>query len=94
MVKVTEVSGGGGPEVSSTETLFRGMTLGAVGPGAASGAGAGCRRPQPKAAPSPSTRVQVAAPGGLRDIAAISETSGEQRIQESKRWKVKVRGER
>jgi hypothetical protein len=72
VVKVTEVSGGGGPEVSSTKTRVRGSSLGADGVAGLSGIGtAGRRPPHPRIALAVSRRSQVAPFRGLRDIALI-----------------------
>ena len=79
MVKVTEVSGGGGPEVSSTKTRVSARTLGATGPtGSGDFSGTEARRPpQAGSAPSAKRRSQVAPPTGLRDIARIMKVRGE-----------------
>src|SRR3954470_4915176 len=64
--KLTEVSEGGGPEVSSTITRFNGRTRAAVGTAGAATAGGRCEpQPQPKMAGS----SQVAGLLRLRDIA-------------------------
>ena len=78
VVKVTEVSGGGGPEVSSTKTRTRGSVLGAVGVAGLAGAGTdGWRPPHARIALAANTRSQVAPPTGSRDIVPIRRVRGE-----------------
>jgi hypothetical protein len=79
VVKVTEVSDGGGPEVSSTKTRASGSTLGATGATDSAGLSAteGLRPPQARTALIAETRSQVAPPTGPRDIAPIKEVRSE-----------------
>jgi hypothetical protein len=71
-MKVADVSGGGGPKVSSTITRAKGRTRGAVVSGGALGT-AGWRAPQaPMVAAKTVRQSQVATPAGTRDIARIT----------------------
>ena len=72
MVKVTDVSEGGGPEVSSTNSRARGSTLGAVGVAGLSGT-EGARPPQAMTALTAAKSGQLAATPNPRDIAPFRE---------------------
>ena len=70
VLKLTEVSDGAGPEVSSTITRLDGNSRGAVGPGGAAVVGIGRRPPQAQR-PSAIAPSQVAGLPGPRDIARV-----------------------
>ena len=85
MVKVTEVSGGGGPEVSSTKTRASGSCLAAEGVAGLSGTGTeGRRPPQARIALAVNMRSEVAPPTGPREIVPITEVRSEKREVRSK----------
>ena len=78
VVKVTEVSAGGGPEVSSTKTRASGSSFGADGVAGLSGTGTeGRRPPQARIALAVNMRSKVAPPTGSRDIVPITEVRSE-----------------
>jgi hypothetical protein len=77
-VKVTEVSDGGGPEVSSTNTRATGRVLAADGVAGLSGAGTEGWRPlQARVELAVNTRSQVARLTGSRDIVPLGKVRSE-----------------
>jgi hypothetical protein len=71
VVKVTEVSEGEGPAVSSRNTRTSGNTRGAAGVGLASGGGSR-RPPQAQTAATAQSHSQVAPGNGCQDIVEVT----------------------